>query len=96
MGWAYGKNLEGRDIGYGVEATCDHPGCEAKIDRGLSYLCGGPKWESGEGCGKYFCDDHLGYHFRANDDDEDGEEMSCQLCEECGEEWEDGGEVSHA
>lgn len=28
-------------IGYAWEATCDHPGCEKQIDRGLAYACGG-------------------------------------------------------
>jgi len=39
--------------GYEVEATCQHPGCEEKIDKGLGCLC--------YGCGGYFCDSHLGF-----------------------------------
>lgn len=65
MGWAHcGTDSDGREIGYAVEATCDHPGCEAKIDRGLSYACGGmhgEEWPKGGGicCEKYFCSAHL-------------------------------------
>jgi hypothetical protein len=40
MGWARYRNHEGRECGYAVAATCDHPGCTARIDRGLGYLCG--------------------------------------------------------
>jgi len=60
MGWAVGWNPEWRrDIGYGVPAQCDHPGCSAKIDRGLSYLCGGVRAIHTEiGCGLYFCEKH--------------------------------------
>ncbi|WP_261523637.1 hypothetical protein [Burkholderia multivorans] len=61
MGWSigYDDNWK-RDIGYGVPATCDHPECNVRIDRGLAHVCahqepyGGP-----EGCGLYFCHDHL-------------------------------------
>lgn len=60
MGWAYcGTDEDGREIGYAIEAECDHPDCHEKIDRGLSYVCGnmhgGDEW----GCGKYFCPKHL-------------------------------------
>jgi hypothetical protein len=42
MGWANcGEDSRGRPIGYAWEATCDRPGCNAKIDRGLAYACGG-------------------------------------------------------
>lgn len=59
MGWqiGYDENRE-RDIGYGVPAICDHPGCNEEIDRGRDYLCGGPT-RKGKGCGLYFCDRHL-------------------------------------
>ena len=59
MGWAYGTNAEGREIGYGVEATCDEKGCKAAIDRGLAYVCGGMHDGGEHGCGGYFCEDHL-------------------------------------
>lgn len=42
MGWAIGYDTTwGRDIGYGVPATCDYPSCTEAIDRGLGYVCGG-------------------------------------------------------
>lgn len=60
MGWAYcGTDSNGRDIGYGVEATCDHPGCNEIIDRGLAYACGGWHGETEYACEKYFCGEHL-------------------------------------
>ena len=67
MGWSYcGTDEDGRDIGYGISAVCDHPGCEKEIDRGLSYVCGDEHhgyFNDDEpvcyqGCGKYFCGDH--------------------------------------
>lgn len=59
MGWAYGTNSDGREIGYGVPATCDQPGCEAKIHRGLAYSCGNEHGGGEHGCGEYFCYNHL-------------------------------------
>ena len=60
MGWAVGYDPTwGRDIGYGVPAVCDHPGCDKKIDRGLAYVCCDSEPYGGEyGCGLYFCGDH--------------------------------------
>lgn len=60
MGWAVGE-YEGRDIGYGVPATCDHPGCGKSIDRGLGYVCANGEIYGGEeGCGRFFCGRHGG------------------------------------
>lgn len=65
MGWANcGEDSKGRPIGYAHSATCDHPGCNAEIDRGLSYACGNMHGEGGArqddyGCEKYFCTAHL-------------------------------------
>lgn len=60
MGWSIGFDSNwNRDIGYGVPATCDHPGCGAKIDRGLAYVCGGEPYGGEHGCGLYFCGQHL-------------------------------------
>jgi hypothetical protein len=60
MGWAVGFDRRwGRDIGYGVPATCDFPGCGKAIDRGLSYVCGGEPYGGEHGCGLYFCGQHL-------------------------------------
>lgn len=71
MGWAYGRNLRGREIGYSVEATCDLHGCNEKIDRGLAYVCGSMHDGGEHGCGRYFCSSHL--FFGAPE----------QLCERC-------------
>lgn len=72
MGWSigYDERLK-RDIGYGVPATCDHPGCNRKIDRGLAYACGGEPYGGDEGCGLHFCGNHLWM----------GEER--QVCQQC-------------
>lgn len=59
MSWAVGYDWTWqRDIGYGVPAFCDHPGCTAKIDRGLAFVCCGQEPYGGDGCGLYFCDQH--------------------------------------
>lgn len=60
MSWSIGYDFKRkRDVGYGVPATCDHPGCGAEIDRGLSSVCGGMHEGGEHGCGLYFCQDHL-------------------------------------
>lgn len=79
MGWSMGFDERwgkfGRDIGYGVPATCDHPSCNKRIDRGLSYVCGGEPYGGDHGCGLFFC----GKHLTAEDRGED-----CpQLCARC-------------
>lgn len=72
MSWAVGEDREReRHIGYGVPALCDHPGCGAKIDRGLSYACGGDPFEY---CGLFFCLPHLD-HYR-----EDADSYVCERC----------------
>ena len=59
MGWANcGTDSEGRSIGYAHPATCDHPGCDAQIHRGLAYACGDMHGENAFYCEKYFCDKH--------------------------------------
>lgn len=77
MGWSIGyDNNWKRDIGYGVPAYCDFPGCKEVIDRGLSYVCGGDPYGGDHGCGLFFCSKHLCYHkFR------DGETV--QICPRC-------------
>lgn len=74
MGWSYGINAEGREIGYGVAATCDQSGCDARINRGLGYACGGyhdhgSPAEDGTParCGGYYCDQHRYTHERGPD-----------------------------
>lgn len=60
MGWGIGyDNNWKRDIGYGVPATCDHPDCNTKIDRGIAHVCGGEPYGGEEGCGLHFCGEHL-------------------------------------
>lgn len=60
MGWSIGwDSTWKRDIGYGVPAYCDHPGCLTEIDRGLGYVCGGEPFGGETGCGLYFCGAHL-------------------------------------
>jgi hypothetical protein len=60
MSWSVGLDSHWqRDIGYGVPATCDHPGCKAAIDRGLAYVCGGKPYGGEHGCGLFFCGAHL-------------------------------------
>ena len=60
MGWAdCGTDSKGRPIGYAFEATCDHPGCDTKINRGLSYACGNMHGNTDWGCENYFCPEHL-------------------------------------
>lgn len=62
MGWSIGFDERwNRDIGYGVPARCDHPGCLEEIDRGLSYVCGGQPYGGDHGCGLYFCSKHKHY-----------------------------------
>ena len=77
MSWAIGFDSEwNRDIGYGVPAECDHPECHEKIDRGLSYVCGGEPYGGDEGCGLFFCGEHLrvdGLCERCASPDEDGQ-----------------------
>lgn len=73
MGYSIGYS-NGRDIGYAVPAPCDQPGCEKEIDRGMSYCCG--SFRSDDGCGLYFCEDHLYYH-------EDTQGDSAEFCDVC-------------
>ena len=68
MGWSIGYDSNwDRDIGYGVPAYCDQPFCHEKIDRGLSYVCGNEPYGGDQGCGLYFCAEH----------------MQCVVCERC-------------
>ena len=60
MGWSVGEGKDGRDIGYGVPAICDHPACSKQIHRGLSFVCGMINTDGEDrGCGLHFCTDHL-------------------------------------
>lgn len=95
MGWANcGSDSKGRPIGYAHSARCDHPGCDAKIDRGLAYACGGMHgrgtlggdeavdWDAWSiACEGYFCEAHR----RSPDlEHEDGKELYApELCHGC-------------
>ena len=59
MGWSlgYDEHWE-RDIGYGVPAYCDAPGCTEEINRGLGYVCGAEPHGGEKGCGLFFCGEH--------------------------------------
>lgn len=89
MGWSIGYDeTHKRDVGYGVPATCDHPDCNAEIDRGLSRVCGAHPFGGEQGCGLYFCGSHLRHGFwgdenltAAQEEAHDGERV--QLCASC-------------
>lgn len=51
-----GKKIK---AGYLIATTCEQPGCNEKIDRGLAYLCGEQPGGDENGCGGYFCGHHL-------------------------------------
>lgn len=74
MGWAVGYDEHWqRWVGYGVPATCDHPGCGAAIDRGLGCVCGGEPFGGEHGCGLCFCEQHLIYTDKS---------IVCERCEQ--------------
>lgn len=76
MGWAYSE-IDGRPVGYSVQATCDQAGCATKIDRGLAYACGGEHGSTPWSCGGYFCAEHRqGWSY-----DERG--RSVNVCNQC-------------
>lgn len=80
MGWSIGFDEHWqRDIGYGVPAYCDQPGCDAEIHRGLAFVCGGEPYGGERGCGLYFCAKHLFLQDAAYAHSED----VAQLCERC-------------
>ena len=78
MGWSIGyDSIWERDIGYGVPSICDLPKCDAKIDRGLSYVCGNEPYGGEYGCGLYFC----GLHFKTRKPH--GSDRNMGLCPRC-------------
>lgn len=82
MSWAVGYDeRHKRDIGYGVPAKCDQPGCDADIDRGLGYVCGGDVYGGEHGCGLFFCSDHM--IFTDIDPNDKFSEEAVELCERC-------------
>jgi hypothetical protein len=77
MGWSIGYDPEwNRDIGYGVPAWCDHPKCNAEIDRGLAHVCGDSPYGGEHGCGLYFCEEH---HSGSRERNEDAHNL-CPRC----------------
>jgi hypothetical protein len=93
MGWGRcGTDSKGRNIGYYYAAICDHPGCKAKIDRGLAYACGGMHGLTHMGgdekldgfelcCEGYFCSEHLTFPCFEH---EDGSDLFAPLvCRAC-------------
>jgi hypothetical protein len=83
MGYSIGY-ADGRDIGYGVIATCDQPDCEEKIDRGISYCCGGFFGDHADsGCGLYFCSKHLQMTYVGEGEENDDSDEFADLCERC-------------
>jgi hypothetical protein len=82
MGWANcGTDRKGRPIGYAHEATCDHPGCAAKIHRGIAYACGDMHGDDTFSCEGYFCDKHRTAIRPA------GEDRIIAVCLECAAAW---------
>ena len=59
MGYELGHR-EGRDIGYGVPAICDHPRCNEVINRGMGYECYTYDDKREKGCRLFFCSKHGG------------------------------------
>lgn len=88
MSWAVGYDVNwDRDVGYGVPSVCDHPDCDEKIDRGLSYVCGDQPYGGSNGCGLYFCSKHLETIWDDEGDEiveVDGEPLN-QVCASCAE-----------
>ena len=77
MGWMNcGQDSQGRYIGYGHSAICDHPGCTEKIHRGLSYVCGDMHGEDEISCEKYFCSKHKSNYVVFGD-------LETTVCDEC-------------
>jgi hypothetical protein len=76
MGYAFytvRRNGEEIEAGYGVETTCEEPGCDEAIDRGLGCLCGQTPGGDEHGCGGYFCGQHLFYG-------DTGQGQQCRRC----------------
>ena len=78
MYWAIGYDEKWkRDIGYDVAGTCDYPGCEKIINRGIDHVCGGEPYGGDIGCGLYFCAEHLEMKIM------DGEAEPSPVCAQC-------------
>lgn len=78
MGWGNcGTDSQGRPIGYYHAATCDYPGCDKKIDRGLDYVCGDMHGADEYSCERYFCEEHHNRTVVTRDD------RHLAVCDEC-------------
>lgn len=90
MSWMFCKNRQGRECGYGVSSACDHPGCSARIDRGLAFVCGGMHDGGPFGCGGYFCEAHRTLALLTDADREKyaDEPSPGQLCVTCDAKYE--------
>jgi len=74
MGWGTcGPDEMGRPMGYQWTSICDYPGCDEVIDRGLAFVCGGMHGADDDGCGRYYCDQHLAIQL-------DGPSPLCPFC----------------
>lgn len=49
----------GKEMGYGVEGMCSEKDCQLIITHGISSVCGGEHLGGVDGCGDYFCGNHL-------------------------------------
>lgn len=56
------RNGEEIEAGYLIEAECEAEGCTTRIDRGLDQLCGEVPGGDENGCGGYFCSNHMMYY----------------------------------
>ncbi len=74
--------------GYGVPCVCEYPNCKKRIDRGVSYACGGEPF-SEHGCDRYFCEKHLEYRYWEGEEgdwckhEDDCECEMIPVCERC-------------
>ena len=83
MSWCIGFSKEqNRDVGYGVPAICDHPGCSNAINRGIGYLCC-EDISHVASCQGYFCEDHR-HNYTLGDELEDMEPEELEELEELG------------
>lgn len=87
MSWACGFDSKWqRDIGYGVPAHCDYPGCDTMIHRGLDYVCGEGLRGGEYGCGLHFCYTHLSFAYTPDgrgDLPAPGGGLLPQMCDRC-------------
>ena len=82
MGWSVGWDYSTlRFRGYGVPSICEEPSCNKEINRGLAYACGNLY----DGCGRFFCEDHLylGTPGSIEDEDDADHREVEQYCSRC-------------